>query len=171
MLLLFQDLIIHVQDVAHRNVHDQRVHVEKTLQKLMYGCETDRYLLLNNIINVGNKCDLVENLDQSIEQFDASASIGNITAEPMHFISCTKGSGLSNLVEAIENNILKVTNRKKMIFRVRQGGEEYDWLYKNTAVTQTEICDKSNEYLKVHVLLTDLALMNFKNTFLKGSSR
>lgn len=163
----FQDLIIHVQDVAHINVNDQRQHVEKTLRRLMNTSESEKRQLLENVINVGNKCDLVDNLEQSIEHFD-SLSNQNKTDEPMHFVSCTTNSGLTEVLQAIENNILTVTNRKKMIFRVRQGGDEYAWLYKNTAVTNTETCDKNNEYLKVHVLLTDLALTQFKNTFLKS---
>lgn len=133
----------------------------------MQTSESEKRQLLENVINVGNKCDLVDKLDESIEHFD-SYSNQNKTDEPMHFVSCSKGSGLSELLQAIENNILTVTNRKKMIFRVRQGGEEYAWLYKNTAVTNTEMCDKNSEYLKVHVLLTDLALTQFKNTFLKS---
>lgn len=136
----------------------------------MFSSESEKVQLLDNIINVGNKCDVVDNLDESKEIFE-SLSNKNETSEPMHFISCTKGSGLDNLVMAIEKNILKVTNRKKMIVRVPQGGEELAWLYKNTAVTHTEICDKNNEYLKVHVLLTDLNLTQFKNLFLKKSSK
>lgn len=150
--------------MAHINVDDQRQHVEKTLRRLMLTSETEKRQLLENVINVGNKCDLVDNLDKSTE----SSSNQNKTAEPMHFVSCTKGSGLSELLHAIEKNILTVTNRKKMIFRVRQGSDEYAWLYKNTAVINTEMCDKNSEYLKVHVLLTDLALTQFKNTFLKS---
>lgn len=134
----------------------------------MQTTESEKRQLLENVINVGNKCDLVDNLDQSIEHFSGLSNHQNKTAEPMHFVSCTKNSGLSDLLQAIENNILTVTNRKKMIFRVRQGGDEYAWLYKNTAVINTEMCDKNSEYLKVHVLLTDLALTQFKNTFLKS---
>lgn len=150
--------------MAHINVDDQRQHVEKTLNQLMRACETEKRKLLENVINVGNKCDLVE--QQSMERFENLPN-QNASAEPMHFVSCTKGSGISELLRAIEGNILAVTNRKKMIFRVRQASDEYAWLYKNTAVTHTEMCDKNSEYLKVHVLLTDLALTQFKNTFLK----
>lgn len=155
-----------MQDVAHVNVEDQRQHVERTLRQLMYSSDSDKTQLLKNIINVGNKCDLSTDLEQSKEMFE-NFSNDNETSEPMHFISCAKNSGIDGLVQAIENNLLKVTNRRKLIIRVPQGGEEFAWLYKNTAVTHTEICDKNSEYLKVHVLLTDLCLMQFKNTFLK----
>lgn len=166
----FQDLIIHVQDVAHINVFDQREHVERTLRNLVYNSESEKSHLLKNILNVGNKCDLIGDVSQTKEYFEGWEN-ENETAEPMHFISCAKGTGMDDLIDAIERNILKVTNRMKMIIRVPQGGEELSWLYKNTAVTHTEICTKSNEYLKVHVLLTELALTQFKNTFLKKTSR
>lgn len=161
-------MIIHVQDAAHINVEDQRQHVEQTLRQLMFNSESDKIQLLDNVINVGNKCDLVKDLDESRELFEGMTN-KNETSEPMHFVSCTKGSGLDELVNAIEKNILKVTNRKKMIIRVPQSGEEISWLYKNTTVTHAEMCEKSSEYVKVHVLLTDLSLMHFKNTFLKKS--
>lgn len=165
-----QDLIIHVQDVAHINVEDQRKHVERTLRQLMYSSESKKSQLLDNIINVGNKCDLISDSNQNKMSLE-SMSNKNETSEPMHFISCTKGSGIQHLFEAIERNILKVTNRSKLIIRVPQGGEELAWLYRNTAVTRTEICDKNNEYLKVHVLLTELNLIQFKNKFLSKSKK
>ena len=159
-------MIIHVQDVAHINVEDQRQHVEQTLRQLMCSSESENSHLLQNVINVGNKCDLLEDIDEGKALFE-NMSNDNETSEPMHFVSCSKGSGVQNLMEAIEKNILKVTNRRKMIIRVPQGGDELAWLYKNTTVIETEICDKNNQYLKVHVLLTDLNLTQFKNTFLK----
>lgn len=165
---MMADLIIHVQDIAHVNVLDQRQHVEKTLKNLMFESEAAKQRLLDNVINVGNKCDLVKSLDERIEQFD-SLENDNKTAEPMHFISCVKGDGLDTLKMAIERNLLKVTERKKMIIRVPQGGRELAWLYKNTTVTHSEEDEKNAEYVKAHVILTDLALIQFKNTFLKKS--
>lgn len=132
----------------------------------MYSSESENSHLLQNVINVGNKCDLLEDLDESKALFE-NMSNDNETSEPMHFVSCNKGSGVQNLMGAIEKNILKVTNRRKMIIRVPQGGDELAWLYKNTTVIESEICDKNNQYLRVHVLLTDLNLTQFKNTFLK----
>lgn len=134
----------------------------------MFNSESEKTQLLDNVINVGNKCDLAKNMDESKQLFEGMTNV-NETSEPMHFVSCTKGSGLNDLVNAIEKNILKVTNRKKLIIRIPQGGEEMSWLYKNTTVTHAEMCEKSSDYVKVHVLLTDLNLIHFKNTFLKKS--
>lgn len=167
---MMADLIIHVQDVAHVNVLDQRQHVETTLKSLMFESVAAKQRLLDNVLNVGNKCDLVDDLDGECERFDSLAN-ENKTAEPMHFISCVKGDGLDHLQSAIESNLLKVTGRKKMIIRVPQGGQELPWLYKNTTVTHSEADEKSSEYVLVHVILTDLALIHFKNNFLKKSKR
>lgn len=147
---------------------EQRKHVEETLKNLLNSSESeseDRQLL-NNIINVGNKCDLITNLNESKHENELTRSV-NQTSEPMHYISSTKMTGLSDLMQAIERNILKVTERKKIIIRVPMGGQELPWLYKNTAVTHTEGDPKSSEYLLVHAVITDLALLQFKQTFLK----
>lgn len=89
------------------------------------------------------------------------------TAPPIHFISSTKLHGINDLMVALERNILESTKRIKMIIRVPQGGQELQWLYKNAAVTLCEADTKSSEYLLVHVVLTELILIKFKNTFLK----
>lgn len=163
-------MIIHVQDVAHINVFDQRRHVECTLEDLMYESEMKKDNLLKNVINVGNKCDLASDYNEKVEEFN-SLTNNNETSEQMHFISCVKGYGIEQLKQAIEKNLLKVTDRKKMIIRVPQSGDELAWLYRNTAVTHTDIDDRNHEYIKVHVLITDLALTQFKNEFLKKSEK
>lgn len=165
-----QDLVIHVQDVAHINVFDQRRHVEDTLEKLMFESDLQKENLLNNVINVGNKCDLVSDINSRVYQFRTLRN-RNETSESMQFVSCVKGHGIDELKHVIERNILKVTNRKKIIIRVPQNGNELPWLYKNTTVTHTESDDRNAEYTKVHVLLTDLALIKFKNEFLKKKGK
>lgn len=165
-----QDLIIHVQDVAHINVFDQRQHVEGTLEKLMFESDLQKKNLLNNVINVGNKCDLIPDVSSRVYKFRTLQN-RNETLESMQFVSCVMGHGIDELKHAIERNILKVTNRKKIIIRVPQGGVELNWLYKNTTVTHTELDDRNAEYIKAHVLLTDLALIKFKNEFLKKKGK
>lgn len=155
-----------MQDVAHINVFDQRQHVEDTLQKLMFESDVQKDSLLNNVINVGNKCDLLPDINGRSYQFRTLRN-RNETSESMQFVSCVKGHGIDELKHAIERNILKVTNRKKIIIRVPQSGAELSWLYKNTSITHTELDDRNAEYIKAHVLLTDLALIKFKTEFLK----
>lgn len=154
-----------MQDVSHQNFAEQRKHVEETLQGLLYDPNDDNPKLLRNIINVGNKCDLVNDLDE-VKRMYGKLNNDNVTGETMHFISSTQMTGLQDLAHAIERNILHVTERKKIIIRVPQGGQELPWLYKNTAVTRTEADPKNSEYIFVHSVVTDLALAQFKNTFL-----
>lgn len=160
-----QDLVLHVQDVSHENFSEQRKHVEKTLRDLLYDANDDSPKLLRNVINVGNKCDLVSDLD-GIKHTYGELSNDNVTGETMHFISSTQMTGMRELAQAIERNILHVTERKKIIIRVPQGGQELPWLYKNTAVSHTEADPKNCEYILVHSVITDLELIHFKNTFL-----
>lgn len=149
--------------MSHNNVDHQRGHVEATLRSLVYNSESQNTDLLKNVINVGNKCDLLHNIVRDRMLADNE----NESTDTIHLISCTTATGIQGLVQAIEENILKVTNRRKILIRVPQGGEELAWLYKNTAVTHTEMCERNSDYVNVHALITDLALIQFKNTFLK----
>lgn len=158
-------MIIHVQDVSHKNFSEQRKHVEETLDGLIYNANDDNTKLVRNIINVGNKCDLVSDLDEVKRTYGALGD-DNVTGESMHFVSSTHLTGLRELAQAIERNILHVTQRKKIIIRVPQGGQELPWLYKNTAVSRTEADPKNSEYIFVHSVVTDLILTHFKNIFL-----
>lgn len=158
-----QDLIIHVQDVSHPNYAEQRKHVEETLETMFY--DPNDAILQRNIMNVGNKCDLVSDLDQ-IRRTYGELKNDNATGETMHFISSTQMTGLHDLTQAIQRNILQVTERKKVVIRVPQGGLEMPWLFKNTAVVHTEADPKDCEFIFVHSVLSDLELTQFKNTFL-----
>lgn len=154
-----------MQDVSHPNFAEQRKHVESTLQNLLHDPNNDNPKLLHNIINVGNKCDLVSDLAE-VKHTYGDLNNDNATGETMHFISSTQMSGLHDLAQAIERNILHVTERKRIIIRVPQGGQELPWLYKNTAVVRTEADPKNCNYIFVHLVITDLVLQQFKSTFL-----
>lgn len=75
--------------------------------------------------------------------------------------------GVNDLLVEIERQILKVTNRIKMIIRVPMGGEELSWLYKNSAVTPALADPNNSQYLLAHVVISELSLQQFKNTFSK----
>ena len=53
------DLIVHVQDVSHENYQEQKNHVEATLASLIRNNTRKTDHILDNVINVGNKVDLV----------------------------------------------------------------------------------------------------------------
>lgn len=161
---LIADVIVHVQDISHPNFVQQRLHVENTLRDLLRDSDKKEHLL-SNIVDVGNKCDLVKDLNEIKNTILATS--GKDALQRMHFVSSKEMIGFHDLSVDVENTILTLTNRKKMIIRVPNGGNELSWLYKNTAVTLTEADSKSSDHILVHVILTDLALIQFKNIFLK----
>lgn len=161
---LIADVIVHVQDVAHPNFVEQRRHVEETLQSLLRESDKKQQLL-DTIVNVGNKCDLVNDMDAIRTTIERE--FGENAVQSMHFASSTEQVGLHDLSVAIESTVLRVTNRRKIIIRVPSAGKELAWLYKNTAVTHTEADTRSSDHVLVHAILTELALTKFRNEFIK----
>ncbi|TRY54614.1 hypothetical protein DNTS_001600 [Danionella cerebrum] len=109
------DLIIHVRDISHPETVNQKVNVLKVLSDLQVP---DR--LLNSIIEVHNKIDLVEG-------FEASDS----EAIP---ISALKEHGLDVLKERMEEAVLKCTGRQAMTIKVQLNTPQLAWLYKEATV-------------------------------------
>lgn len=142
---MFADVIVHVRDMSHPNVKVQKEHVETTLK----GLSVDQNLL-DCTIDVGNKIDRVDNVER-----DGDDSI---------LISCTTGSGLDELKNRIEEQIIKVTNRKILKIRVRTGQEEYEWLRAHTAVVDI---DTDGDYSVVEVIVTKSDLDVFRSLFIR----
>ncbi|KAG4073043.1 hypothetical protein HA402_009462 [Bradysia odoriphaga] len=153
---MLADVIIHVHDVSHENYVEQRKHVELTLQSLLENSNNeDRERLFSNIINVGNKCDLIksDDLDQWSE------------VEKLQLISSKTLTGINDLMEEVEQKILLATNRKRITMRVAMGGEESVWLYKNTAVTEVVGDPNNQQKCLMTVLITEAKLQQFRHIF------
>lgn len=150
---------MHVQDISHQNYIEQRKHVEVTLQSLLANSKNAHNVkLLENIINVGNKSDLVADIGQvtsSAEQND------------LKLISATTCAGINDLEMEIERKILAVTNRSKITVKVPMGGEESLWLYKNAAVTESMADPEDSQNMLVSVVISESKLQQFKHHFLK----
>ncbi len=148
------DVIIHVQDVSHADWKLQRNHVEKTLMTLMtkrFGNDEDKIIeKLNNVINVGNKMDLLR------EEKD----FGDV-----HLISSTTLTGVDELMVNVEEMVLRSTERIKMTIRVPMGSEEMQWLYKNTAVTSSEADPENSQKILMNVVISEMVLEKFKSAF------
>lgn len=152
---MLADVIIHVQDISHENYDSQKKHVETTLDQLLQNIESQEPgVQLPPIINVGNKVDIYEG---DVSQF-----------ENMEIISSKTLIGINDLLKTLENRVLEATNRKKMIIKVRSGSEEVAWLYKNSAVTDTEADPNSSDHLLVHVVISIPTLQQFKHKFING---
>lgn len=147
--VILSDLIIHVQDLSHENVEEQRSHVESTLNKL-FQSNIEAVKTKPQIINVGNKIDLVSTpADQN-----------------MKLVSSKTLQGVDDLLKTIEKHILIEKNLKKRSLRVTNGGPELAWLYKNGAVTAINVDEANNNFLIVTVVISDILMFKFKDQFL-----
>ncbi|CRL07239.1 CLUMA_CG020219, isoform A [Clunio marinus] len=148
------DLIIHVQDVSHENWLDQKNHVETTLASLIRDNTNQTDHIMENVINVGNKIDLVP---QDQQNFDN-----------LRIISAKTFIGINDLLNEVEEKLLLATKRVKMTFRVPMGGEEMQWLYKNSAVTSSEADGEDSQKILLHVVISNPTLQQFKHRFVQS---
>ncbi|XP_039440005.1 putative GTP-binding protein 6 [Culex pipiens pallens] len=146
---MFADLIIHVQDISHPNHAEQKNHVESTLAALLKSTGTNNETP-PNIINVGNKVDLLPN---------------NTPPSDLHLVSSKTLAGVNDLLAKIEQNILESTGRQRIIIRVPMGGAEVAWLYKNAAVTETGADPDDSQRMLVSAVITDAKLAQFRHQF------
>lgn len=159
---MLADIIIHVHDVSHENYADQRRHVEQTLRNLLAktGGDLESNKLLENVINVGNKVDLIEEEQQQ-------GDTDNDRYSDLMMISSKYLRGIDELLDEVEQKILLATQRQKMTIRVPMGGPEASWLYKNAAVTDTQADPKNSQNLQLNVVISDATLQQFRHHFLR----
>ncbi|CAG9854508.1 unnamed protein product [Phyllotreta striolata] len=143
------DVILHIQDLASTCFEYKRDHVVKTLLDL--GSETDDVDITDKIFNVGNKCDLINDIkDDKLLRISAKLNIG-----------------LNELREELEKLILKTTSRHLMTIKVENGGHEIRWLYKNATVVSEHADENNSQRINAKVIITDSNLQKFKHAFLK----
>lgn len=146
------DVIIHVQDVSHEDWIEQKNHVETTMASLIRNNTRQTDHILENVINVGNKVDL---LPAERRNFDG-----------MRVISSTTLAGINDLLREVEEKLLQVTNRIKMTMRVPMGGGEMQWIYKNAAVADSEADPKDSQMIFLHVVISQAKLQQFRHHFI-----
>lgn len=145
------DIIIHVRDLSHPDTSSQNENVKETLQLLELPDN-----LLNNMITVGNKIDKL--LDEELENFKD----GNII-----FISALKMIGTDYLLQMLEESLLKTTDRKIIMMRVKTGGDEYCWLQENAVIIEESQCTANIQYTMMKIIITEINLAKFKHKFIK----
>lgn len=145
---MLADVIIHVQDISHENHLEQKKHVENTLKSLLatYNQSED---VLKNVINIGNKSDLIEN-----------------PVTDLKLVSSKNLTGINELLVDVEKRILESTNRIKMSIKVPNGGLEMSWLYKNSAVTECVVNEEDSQQILLNVVISNGTLEKFKHEFL-----
>ncbi|XP_066158688.1 putative GTP-binding protein 6 [Euwallacea fornicatus] len=146
---LLADVILHVEDVSSSSFDYKRKHVLEILLKLEK--ETGAQNVLNKVISIGNKCDIIgeEFKDDNLLQ-----------------VSAKKGFGLKQLKQQLEEFILHTTGRQKITIKIPNGGDEIRWLYKNSTVVE-EIPDQDDmQFIFAKVIITQANLQKFKHHFI-----
>lgn len=150
---LLADVIVHVRDISHPDATAQVAHVQETLNRL--NLKPD---LLGNIIEVGNKADLVKSLNES--EWDG-----------VLLTSAVKLKGLEEVKHAIEDGILRATGRQKMDIRVKSGGDEYQWLMREATVSNVRGDDRDAQFCIMSVIISPSVLAKFKHQFIMSARR
>lgn len=148
------DIIIHVCDVGHPDYVAQAETVNKILQALNLSSD-----LLEKILVVGNKVDLLPDNDSGDRNKDCSVLVSSVTNE-----------GLSELEKKIEKLVLEATGRISIKIRVPMDGEEMKWLYKHAVVTKVLTDSENSQHLVLTVIITEAQLNIFKHIFIKKKS-
>ncbi|XP_017878071.1 putative GTP-binding protein 6 [Ceratina calcarata] len=143
---LTADIIIHVFDISHPDAEAQIQHVQKTITSLV-----DENKM---IINVANKCDM-------IEDDDLKETIPNDT----FVVSASKSTGIDLLRMKLEKEITNSGNIVKKRIRVKAGSAEASWLYKETTVLKAEPDPKDAQKLIIDVFMTTPVFYKFKRVF------
>ncbi|XP_055905556.1 putative GTP-binding protein 6 [Eupeodes corollae] len=152
---MMADVIIHVQDLSHETWLEQRHHVERTLESLTANLSHIENIQMPPIINVGNKIDLLSDLKSEGPD------------ESLKMVSSKTFKGIQDLVEDVERKVLETTGRKKVTMRVKNGGSETPWLYKNAAVVNTRADPNNEESILIDVIITDSKMQQFRHYFCK----
>lgn len=113
--------------------------------------------LLDRIITVQNKCDLLQ--QQNLECTDG-----------VLYVSAKTGFGLNEFLRTIENAVVQNTDRCIVSLRVPVGGDEIRWLHKNAVIIDSEF-NEETELQNVKVIIPSGKLEQFKHYFIKDQKR
>ncbi len=149
------DVIVHVQDISHPDMGMQVAHVNDTLNSLRLPSS-----LLTNVIEVANKCDLE----------DTNAMLTSLDNSCLR-ISTKTGDGLHELLQKIEDTVIRNTGRLRKKFKIPLNGSHLSWLYKESSVEKTEICDTDMNSIFVDVVMTNAAYAKFVRRFGKRKKK
>ncbi|XP_076751111.1 putative GTP-binding protein 6 [Xylocopa sonorina] len=140
------DVLIHVFDISHPDAKAQIQHVQKTIQSMVDENKV--------IINVANKCDMIEKQD-----------IKEILPDDTIIVSATKLTGIDLLRSKIEEEVTRSVNLVKTRIKVTTGSTEASWLYKETTVLNVVPDPKNPQHLIMDVLMTTPVFYKFKRVF------
>jgi len=150
---LYADQLLHVVDYSNPDWEHQMSQVLGTLRRLKVPAEA-----IQKMVTVGNKIDKLPH-----RQWVAIKENGSLP------ISATKGYGLEHLVGILEEKLITGTGRLKVVMKVRPGGEEWEWLFRNSSVGKVEVMEEDNNFNLVTVVITAVQMEKFKALFVRGT--
>ncbi|XP_068124211.1 putative GTP-binding protein 6 [Hyperolius riggenbachi] len=142
--IIHSDLLIHVRDLSHPEYVNQK----KSVLAVLSGLNIPQRLL-DSMIEVHNKTDIVPNRESDEGGFRVSALIG---------------SGLEELKKRIETAVLESTGRIITAIRVNLESPQLSWLYKEATVLEVNVLPEDGS-ADVVVIITSAAYGKYKKLF------
>ncbi|XP_059819792.1 putative GTP-binding protein 6 isoform X3 [Hypanus sabinus] len=139
------DIIVHVRDISHPETTNQKVNVLNVLKNLQLSNQ-----LLDSIIEVHNKIDLVD----SYQQTDPNA----IAVSALH------GHGIDELKRKIEEAVLQATGKLILTIKVNLAGPQLSWLYKEATVQEVDVLPEDG-LANVTVIISHSAYGKYRKQF------
>lgn len=141
------DLVIHVQDISHPDIRLQQQTVVNTLKDIEVSEK-----LRSTMIQVGNKVDKLDDISHVEET-------SNI------LISATEGINMNVLKEEIEKRLISNTGRFFRTFRVPSGGQEAQWLRRESSIHEADADPEDNNYLLINSLINSASYGKFRRLY------
>lgn len=152
---IFQDIIIHVIDVSHPDCVQQRIEVLETLKNLKIDPTTHR------IIEVGNKVDRIENLEQVHHTFQFSKKV-EFPPPDLMLISCQTGLGFTDLIQSLDKHVMDITQSRMRRIKLKLNSPGIEYLYANKLVGKKPVASECENFLVFDVVMNDNQFEKFQ---------
>ncbi|XP_062854226.1 putative GTP-binding protein 6 [Trichomycterus rosablanca] len=139
------DLIVHVRDISHPETVNQKVNVLNILKNLQIP---ER--LMNSIIEVHNKIDLIESYESSDPEAVSVSALNEL--------------GLEELKQKVEEAVVRSTGKQTIILKVQLNSPQLRWLYKEATVQEIHDCSDDCT-ANVKVLISTAAYGRYRKLF------
>ena len=145
--VIHSDLVVHVHDVSNPDLKNQRLTVDRTLNRdLQIGSKLD-----STMIHVGNK------LDKLADPSTAPSGCDLLT-------SATEGTNVEKLKKEIEKRLLMNMASFQCDVRVEMGSSQYVWLYQNCTIFSHQV-DTDQNYIIMTIGFNEATFGKFKKNF------
>uniref|UniRef100_A0A914DBS3 Hflx-type G domain-containing protein n=1 Tax=Acrobeloides nanus TaxID=290746 RepID=A0A914DBS3_9BILA len=149
------DIIIHVIDVSHPDCVQQRIEVLETLKNLKIDSTTHR------IIEVGNKVDRIENLEQVHHTFQFSKKV-EFPPPDLMLISCQTGLGFTDLIQSLDKHVMDITQSRMRRIKLKLNSPGIEYLYANKLVGKKPVASECENFLVFDVVMNDNQFEKFQ---------